>query len=411
MEGISDILDPNRVPRISKGLKAEASLNRVTLNPSSANPGETLYIEIPKLGDNLVIVPGSVHITFNMSVTGHKNNTLVNNLGRNLVSRFRVLFGGEIIEDINRFDLFNTYHDLFLPETDRENRLRQGISSENVRKIRTNAGDKNTSNAKDNTLAAIHNTRYAIPLDHTILKDHGVFYPRALSHPLKFEITLAPVSDVVVYSNIETPPDYKLTNMELEYQCISSNQLANQAIASYHAGRVFTYEKILLHKTFQICEANDGVINEHINVPRKSMTGILCIFTAPYAAGARDSESFANPKITSVKIDKDGVPNRLYSKGMIPNDLWQSIIKRVGVNDSIKEVDFYTNKFALWIDLRSYPDNNVHGNGLELPSTRDGIRLEINREKTGGRVLTCYMFVVADAVMAIMNSNLKEIMY
>ena len=411
MAGISDILDPNRVPRMRKGLRAEASLNRITLNPSSANPGGTLYIEIPKLTDNLVIVPGSVYITFDMSVTGHKNNTLVNNLGRNLVSRYRVLFGGEIIEDLNRFDLFQTYHDLFLSETDRNNRLRQGISSENVRKIRTNVGDKVSSNAAENTIGAVHNTRYEIPLDHTILKDHGVFYPKALPHPLKFEITLAPVSDVIVYSNTETPPDYKLTNMELEYHCISSGKLANQAIASYQNGRVFSYEKILLHKTFPISENTDGVINEHINVPRKSMTGILCIFTAPYAAGARDSESFANPKITSVKIDKDGVPNKLYSKGMIPTDLWQAIIKGVGVNDSIKEADFYTNKFALWIDLRSYPDNHVHGNGLELTSTRDGIRLEINREKRGGMVLTCYMFVVADAAMSIINSNLNEIAY
>ena len=80
----------------------------------------------------------------------------------------------------------------------------------------------NTSVSKDDLIAGIHKTRYAIPLDHTILKDHGVFYPKALSHPLTFEITLAPVSDVVVFSNIETPPDYKLTNMELEYQCISS---------------------------------------------------------------------------------------------------------------------------------------------------------------------------------------------
>ena len=120
------------------------------------------------------------------------------------------------------------------------------------------------------------------------------------------------------------------------------NKLANKAIESYQNGRGFTYEKILLHKKFPISEANDDVINQHINVPRKSMTGILCIFTAPYTAGARDSEMFANPNITSVNINIDGVPNRLYLKGMIPTDLWQSIIKRVGVSDSIKEADFYT---------------------------------------------------------------------
>ena len=140
-------------------------------------------------------------------------------------------------------------------------------------------------------------------------------------------MTLAKVSDVVVYSNREAPPDYKLINMEMEYQCISNDFLAKQAVASYRNGKGFTYEKVLLHKTFTISEANDVVINQHVNVPRRSMTGILCIFTAPHAEGLRDSEIFANPKITSVKIDIDGVPNQVYLKGMMATDLWQSIIK------------------------------------------------------------------------------------
>ena len=332
-------------------------------------------------------------------------------MGRNLISQCKVLFGGEIIEDLSRFDLFKTYHDLFLPEVDRENRLRQGISDANIRKIRTNAGNKDTSKAKHNTLATIHNTRYAIPLDPTILKDHGIFYPRGLPHPLRFELTLAKVSDVVVYSNSETPPDYKLINMGLEYQCISNDHLAKGVVTSYKSGKGFTYEKVLLHKTFTISEANDAVINQHINVPRKSMTGILCLFTAPHVEGLRDSEIFVNPRITSVKIDIDGVPNKVYLKGMMATDLWQSMIKRVGLGDSIKESDFYTDKFALWIDLRTYPDNDIHGNGLYIIATRDGVTLEIKREKVGSRVLTCYMFVVADAIMGIRNGGLEEIVY
>ena len=141
------------------------------------------------------------------------------------------------------------------------------------------------------------------------------------------------------------------------------------------------------------------------------MTGILCLFTAPHVEGLRDSEIFVNPRITSVKIDIDGVPNKVYLKGMMATDLWQSIIKRVGLSDSIKEADFYTDKFALWIDLRTYPDNDIHGNGLHMYATRDGVTLEIKREKVGTRVLTCYMFVVADASMGIMNGNLDEIVY
>ena len=197
-ENISEYLDPSRFLRMAFGLKANSTLNRITQTPSSANPGETLYIEIPKLSENMVIVPGSAFLLFNLTLSGHENNTVVNNISRSLVKRQRVVFGGESLQDTMNYDLFQTYHDLFLPKEERENMLRHGISSENMRKLRTNAGDKDTSNAKEVAMAALHNTKYCIPLDHPILTDHGVFYPKSLPHPLKFEICLAPVSDVVV---------------------------------------------------------------------------------------------------------------------------------------------------------------------------------------------------------------------
>ena len=77
----SEKINPNRIPKEPFGLKAESTLNRITLNPSSASPGETLYINIPKLAENLVIVPGSVSLMFDLDVEGHANNTVVNNLG------------------------------------------------------------------------------------------------------------------------------------------------------------------------------------------------------------------------------------------------------------------------------------------------------------------------------------------
>ena len=41
-QAISEEINPNRIPREPLGLKAESTLNRITLNPSSASPGETL---------------------------------------------------------------------------------------------------------------------------------------------------------------------------------------------------------------------------------------------------------------------------------------------------------------------------------------------------------------------------------
>ena len=129
----------------------------------------------------------------------------------------------------------------------------------------------------------------------------------------------------------------------MEYSSISSEYLAREAQAAYQVGKGFFYENVTLHKTFTFSIGGDGVINQHINLPRRSMTGILCLFTLPYAAGARDSENFYNPGISSINIDVDGVPNRLYSRGMIPSDLWESVKKRFrddGLQISLKEKGF-----------------------------------------------------------------------
>ena len=81
--------------------------------------------------------------------------------------------------------------------------------------------------------------------------------------------------------------------------------MAEQARASYQSGKGFFYENILLHKTFSISKPNDSVINEHINLPRRSMTEILCLFTEAHTAGTRDSEKFVNPDIKSISINVD----------------------------------------------------------------------------------------------------------
>ena len=412
---VSEKINPNRVPREPFGLKAESSLNRITFDRSSHNPEETIRVIIPKLADDVVIVPGSVKLVFDLEVSGHVNNTVVNNIGRNLVKKLKVLFGGETLQETERYDLFQTYHDLFLETEEREDRLKQGISSLNMRKLRTNAGDKDTSDAKVKELAGIHNTKYEIPLDHPVLSDNGSLYPKALTHDLTFEITLPAVDEIVNHDKTEekkTPPNYKLTNIELEYHCIKSDHLASEAMVSYQTGKGFYYENVQHLKSFTISKPNDSVINEYVNISRRSMTGILLLFEGSYDTGKRDSEKFVNPDIKSVNINIDGMPNQLYSKGMIPSDFWRCIKRRMGSKGSVKEKDFYAgDKFGLWIDLRTFPDNSIHGGGLRVNNTKDGVKLEIQRKSGGTGNITCHMFVVADAVMEIMNKEFKSIVY
>ena len=137
----------------------------------------------------------------------------------------------------------------------------------------------------------------------------------------------------------------------------------------------------------------------------------MCLFTEAFKAGKRDSEKFVNPKITSVNFNIDGVPNKLFSNGMLPSDFWQSLNNRFNTKDTSNESDFYADKFALWIDLRSHPNNDIHGSGIFLKNTQDGVKIEIKRQTGGSGNITCHMFVVADAIMEIIESNLKNIKY
>ena len=86
-------------------------------------------------------------------------------------------------------------------------------------------------------LEEVYRKKYRINLDHQILTDHSVFYPQALYTDLVFEVTLAPASQVVKGSD-ETKLNYKLTNIELEYEMIRSENLANDVTSAYENGRV-----------------------------------------------------------------------------------------------------------------------------------------------------------------------------
>ena len=127
-------------------MKAPRSVKRITFNPSEANPGETLYVHVPKLNENQVLVPGSLALRFDIDLSGgHANNFLVQNVSRALVSKMVVKFEGDNIEDTVDYDVYKTFSDLFLPGEKRDNMVPEGIQSEDLCKIRSGAGDAKTS--------------------------------------------------------------------------------------------------------------------------------------------------------------------------------------------------------------------------------------------------------------------------
>ena len=294
--------------------------------------------------------------------------------------------------------------------------LREGIQSTDLNKIRSGAGDKKTSGVdEENALNAVYGTKYRINLDHPILTDHGVLYPQALYNDLVFDLTLAAAHEVVKGSD-PAKLGYKLENIQLEYEVIRSKDLAEEVMSTYASGKEFAYDLVMREKVVPITRGSDTHLNLRVNPQRRSLKGILLLFINSFTPGARDTEHFFNPDITEVKVTVNGVPNRVCNEGLNGSDMWQEITRHFkpstnGRPNMTLAKYLASNKFGLWIDLRSMADTTMHGNGQRLVNTQDGVQLEIDRKASGSGVTYCYIFTVADAQMNIMSKQLESITF
>ena len=112
---------------IIDSMQAERTVTRIAFNPSVANPGDILYVAVPKLAKDVVMVPGSLALVFDIDLAGgHANNYLVQNVSRALVSRLTVTFGGTSVQDTNGYDIYKIFDDLFLSVYERDEMLMEG---------------------------------------------------------------------------------------------------------------------------------------------------------------------------------------------------------------------------------------------------------------------------------------------
>ena len=406
---VSYDLLPKHSEKTLNSMKAPYAVKRITLNYSEAGPGETLYVRVPKLNKNEVLVPDSLALRFDIDLSGgHANDFLVQNVSRALVSKMVVKFGGENLDETMNYDIYKIFTDLFLPAEKRGNMVAEGIQSEDLYKIRSGAGDKKTSGVDaEKKLEEVYGKKYRINLDHQILTDHGVFYPQALYTDLVFELTLAPASQVVIGSD-PTKLKYKLTNIELEYGMIRSGDLANMAASAYQSGKEFVYDHVQLDKVETINKPHPR-INIKVDSQTRSMKGILILFVEPYAAGARDSEKYIFPDLNKVSVTINGSPDMLYNGGIESRDAWRQVSRffmkaEIHKPQHMALQKFYTkNKFGLLIDLRSMASHEMHGSGTRLVNSTDGIKLRIERDTKGSGTINCHIFIISDAQFSILE--------
>jgi hypothetical protein len=398
-------------------MKAQRKVNRITFKKSEADPGEILYVDVPKLNKNEVIVPGSLALIFNIDLSGgHANNFLVQNVTRALVEKMVVKFGGTTLEDTDGYNVYKTFEDLFLSQERRDGMILEGIQSEDLCKIRSGAGDKKTSGVDaEEKLEEVFGKKYRIRLDHQILTANGVFYPHALTNNLTFELTLAPASHVVKGSE-PTQLTYKLTKIQLQYEMITSDTLADEAERAYTAAKEFLYFHVQRPKIETFTKGTDTLINIKVDSQRRSLKAILLLFKEPFTAGARDSEKYIFPDIKKVKVTVNGKPTMLYSEGIEGIDMWEEA-KRLFVKEKNKAehmnlTKFYTgDRFGLVIDLRTMANQAMHGSGTRIVNSTEGVQLEIERSAKGSGKVNCHVFVISDSQLNIMDRQLESVTY
>jgi hypothetical protein len=321
---------------------------------------------------------------------------------------------------IDDSDIYHCYTDLWKSPPERLNMAYQGIGKNNMLKHRIGAADA-SSDKEDEAVAKAYKNRFCIPLDFELLETHMPFYQAGLGDRLEYELTFNDYEKVI--KSTDATSSYTIKNICLEFDMVSDPELARQIRQQVDGKMVILYDRILRHRKITK-NKSDTLWNINLNVPARSMKGILMLIEDPERTS---TETYYNPNITKVEMTIEGVPNQLYSQGMKSYQQWDEINKFFALNSKrnketsmiVKDLCFtsttlekyLTNNYALWLDLRSTDDNTLHGSGRRVENASEGITIQIAKEAGADEPINVYLYIIQDAQINFEDGRFKEISY
>ena len=414
-------LNPYRKIREPRGVRGIRQSVVITHNPSTIDQNQQLLVRFPNLSSNDVIVPGTVRLAFEIELTSKDvNATIFPNIGRAKIKKTTIRISGNEVMSIDDSDIYHCYIDLWKTPTERVNMAYQGIGKTNMLKHRVGVGHV-TPDKQDQAIAKAYGNRFCIPLDFELLETHMPFYQAGLGDRLEYEFTFNDYNKVI--RSTESTPSYIIKNICLEFDIVSDTELARQIRQQVDGKMVILYDRILRHRKIPK-NKSDTLWNINLNVPARSMKGILMLFEDPDRIS---TEYYYNPEITKVEITIEGVSNQLYSQGMKAYQQWDEINKFFALNSKqnketnmiVKDLYFtdttlekyLTNNYALWLDLRSTDDNSLHRSGRRIENASEGITIQITKEAGADEPINVYLFVIQDAQINFEDGRFKEVNY
>ena len=303
-----------------------------------------------------------------------------------------------------------------MTEKQRINSAFEGIQDEELRKLRADTGANLASpKAAHIALRKIFGKRYKIPLKFELIDDHVPLPTDCLAQDITFELTINKKEYVLKYAKADTA-NFTMKNICLQYETIRDDALKQEVERLLDSGSTFLFDHVHHYKREDVAK-KDTFLNVDIRgVDRKSLKGVLLLFQDSFTAGQRDSEHFPDPHIQNIKFTIDDIPNKVYNTGYRYLHQWEEIARYFIAEELKKTESIYmdmlqyyygANRFALWIDLRSTKDNNLHGSG-KRHEAKNGIMMEITKENQGDGDYTMHIFVVSDARVIISSRKLAS---
>lgn len=126
-----------------------------------------------------------------------------------------------------------------------------------------------------------------------------------MNNNFRYVITLPSSSEILKVHARQILGNYSLENLQLEYETVDNQDIVNQISNLYSLGRSLSSEHLTLMKTV-VWSSSSTLINENINIPRISMSGIVMLFRS---TSVTVSEVFVYPNISEIKVTIEEVSN------------------------------------------------------------------------------------------------------
>ena len=175
------------------------------------NTNQHVDIEIPHCSRDLVIVPETVKIMFDLESTD-KTRSIIKNVDRTLITKKVLMLDLKETDMIVSSDIYDPYRDLYLSEKEHEGKLLKGIQSANGIKasvgVKKADGTVRTVATQESAIKKTFDKRFAIILDFDFFK-----HPLYPYEPKVDLIERLKLNYSVILCSGDTAATYKLSEL------------------------------------------------------------------------------------------------------------------------------------------------------------------------------------------------------